>query len=178
MPHRKLTAQGVMQMVPSAQCKDSGSAASGEAGRPESTAGCGNAALEPARPTVAVLDDEIDAARPITAILNQQGLRAFFFTSQTALTASFVSQTYKAFVLDWYLGNGTAGPLIGSLRSNPIYRHVPIFILSGNLAVGGVPTDKAIARLIEHLGVQYRAKPYSGLKLAADLRLALGDLQV
>ena len=52
----------------------------------------------------------------------------------------------------------------------------PIFLLSGNLAVGGVPSDVALSQAIERHQLFYRAKPYSMVKLAKDLHHCLtGD---
>jgi len=72
-------------------------------------------------------------------------------------------------------GNTTAAALIEGLRERPVSAHVPISVLSGNPAIGDVPTDETLARTIVRHRVHYRAKPYSGVKLAADLRLALSD---
>jgi len=127
------------------------------------------------RPRVAALDDDPAAVASIMAILNQSGFEVYAFTDPGQLEDASGAAPFAAFVLDWYLGNTTAAALIAGLRERPVSAHVPIFVLSGNLAIGGVPTDETLARTIVRHRVHYRAKPYSGVKLAADLRLALSD---
>jgi DNA-binding response OmpR family regulator len=127
------------------------------------------------RPRVAALDDDPAAVASVAAILNQSGFEVFAFTDALQLETASGAAPFAAYVLDWYLGNTTAAALIEGLRQRPSSAHVPIFLLSGNLAIGGVPTDQALAQAIERHRVEFRAKPYSGVKLAADLRLALGD---
>ncbi|MBX3602335.1 MAG: hypothetical protein KF863_17105 [Rubrivivax sp.] len=127
------------------------------------------------RPRVAALDDDPAAVASVTAILTQSGFDVAPYTDATQLERASRTAPFAAYVLDWYLGSITAAGLIEELRRSPASAHSPIFLLSGNLAVGGVPTDEALARIIHRHRVQYRAKPYSGVRLAADLRLALGD---
>ena len=127
------------------------------------------------QPRVAALDDDLAAVASVTAILNQNGFDVVPFTDPQHLELASRAAPFAAYVLDWYLGNTTAAALIEGLRRDPRSARAPIFLLSGNLAVGGVPTDDALARTIDRHRVQYRAKPYSGVKLAADMRLALAD---
>lgn len=127
------------------------------------------------RPRIAALDDDSAAVASVTAILTQSGFDVVPYTDATQLERASRAAPFAAFVLDWYLGSTTAAGLVEALRRSPASAGSPIFLLSGNLAVGGVPTDEALARIIHRHRVQYRAKPYSGVKLAADLRLALGD---
>lgn len=127
-------------------------------------------------PRIAALDDDPAAVSSMTAILTQRGFEVVPYTDAEQLErAARTATPFAAYVLDWYLGNTTAAPLIEALRSHPRSALAPIFLLSGNLAVGGMPTDDALAKIIGRYRVQYRAKPYSGVKLAADLRSALGE---
>jgi DNA-binding response OmpR family regulator len=127
------------------------------------------------RPRIAALDDDPAAVASVTAILNQSGFEVLPYIDADQLERASRAEPFAAYVLDWYLGSTTAAALIETLRRSPASARAPIFVLSGNLALGGMPTDQALACLIESHRVQYRAKPYSGLKLAADLRLALGE---
>jgi len=122
---------------------------------------------------VAVLDDDPDAVASIAAILNQRGLLAVSFTSAEEVARCAQQERFSAYVLDWLLGNSTAVSLIATLRSKPESAEVPIFLLSGNLAVGGVPSDPDLAAAIQQYRLEYRAKPYSMMKLAQDLSNAL-----
>ena len=127
------------------------------------------------RPRIATLDDDPAAVASVTAILNQSGFEVLPYTDAQQLERASRAEPFAAYVLDWYLGSTTAAALIETLRRGPASARAPIFVLSGNLAPGGVPTDKALACIIERYRVQYRAKPYSALKLAAELRLALRE---
>lgn len=127
------------------------------------------------QPRIAALDDDPAAVASMTAILKQSGFSVVSYTDADQLESAARSSPFSAYVLDWYLGNTTAAALIEFLRHHPTSAGAPIFLLSGNLAIGGIPTDDALARIISRHNVQYRAKPYSGLRLAADLRMALGE---
>lgn len=122
---------------------------------------------------VAVLDDDHDVAASVAAILTKQGLDASAFTSCDGLEAAVRTEIFAAFVLDWFLGDGTAAALIVRLRSDRTLAKAPIFLLSGNLSVGGVPTDPHLAAVIRRYQLRYRAKPYSSVRLAKDLSQAL-----
>jgi DNA-binding response OmpR family regulator len=122
---------------------------------------------------VAVLDDDQDVVVSIAAVLRRQGIRAEEFTSAAELGVAVRDRGFDAYVLDWLLGDATALDLIAILRASKIARDAPIILLSGNLAVGGVPSDEALASAIDRYGLFYRAKPYSALKLARDLHVAL-----
>lgn len=127
-------------------------------------------------PKVAVLDDDEDVVASIVAVLKQKGVEAAPFTSAESLEAATCQQTFSAFVLDWLLDDTTAGSLISKLRANPDMSAAPIFVLSGNLAVGGVPSDVELATAIRVYRLEYRAKPYSTVRLAKDLIAALGGV--
>lgn len=122
---------------------------------------------------VAVLDDDEDVVASIAVVLRRQGISVEEFTSAAELGDAARDRGFDAYVLDWLLGDATALDLIAILRADQLARAAPIFLLSGNLAVGGVPSDAALACAIERHGLFYRAKPYSTLKLASDLHVAL-----
>lgn len=122
---------------------------------------------------VAVLDDDQDAAASIAAILTQQGLDAAPFTTSESLEAATRHEQFAAFVLDWLLGDTTAATLIVKLRADPALAKAPIFLLSGNLALGGVPSDPDLAAAIRQYQLAYRPKPYSSIRLARDIVQAL-----
>ena len=125
---------------------------------------------------VAVLDDDQDVVASIGAVLERRGLSVEAFTSPHELAAAAQSMAFDAYVLDWLLGDETALDLIGILRASSFGRSAPIFLLSGNLAVGGIPSDPELARAIDRYGLSYRAKPFSTLKLASDIHVALNGV--
>ena len=123
--------------------------------------------------TVAVLDDDADVTASIAAMLRRFDLCAVEFTDPAALAAHDGEGSFDAFVLDWLLGDTTALALIQAIRARAANADAPIFLLSGNLAVGGIPSDPELLSAIEHHHLVYRAKPYSTIKLAQDLRHSL-----
>jgi DNA-binding NtrC family response regulator len=123
---------------------------------------------------VAVLDDDQDAAASIAELLVRQGLNATAFTSTQGLVAATQSETFAAFVLDWLVGDTTAASLIAQLRAKPALVNAPMFLLSGNLSVGGVPSDPELAQAIRLHRLHYRVKPCSAIVLARELLNALG----
>jgi FixJ family two-component response regulator len=126
---------------------------------------------------VAVLDDDEDAASSIADILSQQGFDALAFSTAESLEAAAALDQFAAFVLDWLLGDTTAATLIVKLRAVPSLANAPIFLLSGNLAVGGVPSDPDLAAAILQYRLEYRSKPYSSVRLARDLTKAMKEAE-
>lgn len=121
---------------------------------------------------VAVLDDDEDVVAAIATVLRIQGLQAREFTGLAELEAATRKTSFDAYVLDWLLGDVTALEIVRSLRADPVNENVPIFLLSGNLALGGVPTDPELAAAIARHRLFYRAKPYSARQLARDIHTA------
>lgn len=121
---------------------------------------------------VAVLDDDADVVAAIATVLRMQGLLAQEFTSVVEFEVAKRETSFDAYVLDWLLGDLTALEIVRSLRADPVNENVPIFLLSGNLALGGVPTDPELASAIAQHRLFYRAKPYSTRQLARDIHTA------
>ena len=124
-------------------------------------------------PRVAVLDDDHEVAAAVAIVLCRTGMAAQEFTDADVLLAAACAYRFDAYVLDWLLGDITALDLIAQLRNLDSSCPAPIFLLSGNLAFDGVPTDTELAAAIRRYSLNYRAKPYSTLKLAQDLQVAM-----
>lgn len=127
--------------------------------------GCG-------KPRVAVLDDDPRVATTVTAMLVRHGFSAYSFAASADVLTATLERPFAAYVLDWFLGEETAQPLIAQLRAE-VGKRTPIILLSGNLSIAGVPTDPILASMLNLYGAIYRSKPYSGAKLANDLKEAL-----
>lgn len=123
--------------------------------------------------TVAVLDDDSDVTASIAAVLRRLHLSAVEFNDPAMLAAESRRRAFDAYVLDWLMDEVTALALIEDLRGRESSARSPIFLLSGNLALGGVPSDPALLDAIARHRLIYRAKPYSTLKLAKDLHESL-----
>ena len=127
---------------------------------------------------VAVLDDDDDVASSLAGLLTAHGLPAVAYQSVNGLSAAIAQREFAAFVLDWFLGDTTASDLIVRLRSDLRLARAPIFLLSGNLAVGGVPQDPELIAAIRRHRLHFRAKPYSPARLAQDLVLELTKTRI
>ena len=132
--------------------------------------------MNPAAPStpiqVAVLDDDEDVVAAIATVLRMQGVQVQEFTGVVEFEGATRGTRFDAYVLDWLLGDVTALEIVRSLRADPVNENVPIFLLSGNLALGGVPTDPELAAAIARHRLFYRAKPYSARQLARDIHTA------
>lgn len=129
--------------------------------------GCG-------KPRVAVLDDDPRVATTVTAMLVRHGFSAYSFNAPSDVLKATMERPFAAYVLDWFLGEETAQLLIAQLRAE-VGKRTPIVLLSGNLSIAGVPTDPTLASMLNLHGAIYRSKPYSGAKLANDLKEALAS---
>jgi len=137
---------------------------SGRFPRPASTLAAPRAPLR-----VAVLDDDADVVAAIGEVLRLQGLAVEEFTDPAELSLAISESGFDAYVLDWLLGDVTALDIVVQLRAGPASASIPIFLLSGNLALGGVPTDPVLAEAIAEHRLFYRAKPFSTRQLARDI---------
>ncbi len=127
------------------------------------------------RSKVAVLDDDRDTATSIADLLTRQGFLASAYSNAQSLETAAGRDGFVAFVLDWMLGEGTAAGLIVKLRADPALARAPIFLLSGNLAVSGVPHDPDLVSAIRDYQLHFRSKPYSSVLLAKELASALAQ---
>ncbi|WP_169748271.1 response regulator [Xenophilus azovorans] len=134
---------------------------------PMSTRAATHAALR-----VAILDDDADVVAAIGEVLRRQGLAVQEFTDPAELSLAIRERVFDAYVLDWLLGDVTALDIVVQLRADAANEAVPIFLLSGNLALGGVPTDPVLAAAIAEHRLFYRAKPFSTRQLARDICMA------
>lgn len=107
-------------------------------------------------------------------MLVRHGFSAYSFSAPSEVLAATMERPFAAYVLDWFLGEETAQPLIARLRTE-VGKQTPIVLLSGNLSIAGVPTDPILASMLNLHGAIYRSKPYSGAKLASDLKEALAS---
>ncbi|MDM0116780.1 hypothetical protein QTI66_32100 [Variovorax sp. J22R133] len=108
----------------------------------------------------------------IATVLGMRGLEVQGFIGQGELAEAVSKTRFDAYVLDWLLGDATALDVVIQLRGDPANHNTPIFLLSGNLALSGVPIDPVLAQTITAHRLFYRAKPYSMRLLARDILIA------
>jgi len=123
---------------------------------------------------VAVLDDDIEMLRSVSSVLQAMGFDAHSYQDPTELLSNVQSQGFDAFVFDWILEGTTARPVIEQVRTGSQCSNAPIFVLSGNLSMSGVPADDSMATTIHNYDIEYRLKPYPVSKLAREIQQRLG----
>ena len=122
-----------------------------------------------ARLRVAVLDDDPDTADSIVASMKARHFDASGYQDPDELLRALGSCRFDAFVVDWQLSHGTSAPLIQELRRRRETSQAPIYVLSGNLTIDGIPADVDLARAVQAYGVRYRCKPFSIRRLCQEL---------
>ncbi len=123
---------------------------------------------------VAVLDDDIEMLRSVSSVLQAMGFDAHSYQNPVELLSNIHSHGFDAFVFDWILEGTTARPVIEHVRNTSKCSNAPIFVLSGNLSLSGVPADDSMATTIHNFDVEYRLKPYPMIKLAREIQQRLG----
>lgn len=120
-------------------------------------------------PVIALLDDDPDLLDNVSQMLAFLGFEPHTFATQDALLAAAESLRFEGFILDWRLESGTAARVVRALRASGVTPAAPIIVLSGNLPLGGTPTDEELASALALPQVRYRAKPCRTRELAEDL---------
>ena len=116
---------------------------------------------------VAVLEDDPRAAAALVDAFRPLGLVATPFTDAGPLLEALAHRRFDAFVLDWLLGNGTAGSVVEAIRVRR--PHVPVVVVTGALAV-----DSEMERTLLDLSAQWNFstfdKPVRPMNLANALK--------
>lgn len=123
---------------------------------------------------VAVLDDDLDMLRSVSSVLLAMGFDTHSYQDPKELLSNVNTQGFDAFVFDWILEGTTARPVIEQVRTGSQSSNAPIFVLSGNLSMSGVPADDSMATTIHNYDIEYRLKPYPVSKLAREIQQRLG----
>ncbi len=124
---------------------------------------------------IALLDDDEGLLETLSATLEAYGIRVCAFRHPGEMLEASGRESFDAFVMDWRLGDVTAGPAIYALRALPAYARAPIFILTGNIPVVDTDWDRELADLLGRHQVQYRAKPYRTRDLARELEQSVAN---
>lgn len=126
---------------------------------------------EPKQYSIAVLDDEVDAADVVCEMLLREGYAATAFYTIDDLAQAMLSEQYDAYVLDWKIGSSTSQTLIESIRSgaNP---DAPIFLLTGKFAP---EREDELSDIVVNYRVRYLDKPIRQRMLASIVGEALQE---
>ena len=116
---------------------------------------------------VALLEDDARAAAALVDSFRPLGLVATPYADAASLLAALARRRFDAFVLDWLLGDGTAGPVVEAIRQHR--PHVPVVVVTGALAV-----DSEMERTLLDLSAQWNFstldKPVRPMNLANALK--------
>jgi CheY-like chemotaxis protein len=124
---------------------------------------------------VAVLDDEIDAARAIADFLCAKDLDATAFSTGAELLAAMQSHHFDGFVVDWLLGATTAADVLASVRA--AQPTVPVVILTGQLRTGAANEDELGAAASTYRALVLE-KPTRMLSILNALQLGFGPAAI
>lgn len=139
-----------------------------------------NKLASPGMRRIAVLDDDRDTADGLCAQLRRQGYEAKAYYDALTLQADSALVKFDGYVLDWVLGDGTAGSLIAQLRDQGVQS--PIAILSGYIREENDQLHQVAAAQATHQ-VQVVGKPIllplviSALTLGAQAQPQAAELQ-
>lgn len=116
---------------------------------------------------VAVLEDDPHAAAALVDAFRPLGLVATPFADAGSLLAALAHRRFDAFILDWLLGDGTAGSVVEAIRMHR--SHVPVVVVTGALAA-----DSEMERTLLDLSAQWNFstfdKPVRPMNLANALK--------
>lgn len=134
----------------------------------------------PARPRIALLDDDADITSLAADLLAELGFDADCFATAAQLRQALAERHYDALVVDWFLAGGeTSEALIREVREHPrspageAGRPVPIFIITGQLASRGEQAISALGQIVATYQCKPREKPVRWGLLAAELNTEL-----
>lgn len=126
-------------------------------------------------PTVAVLDDDPNAADQVAAGLNEFGFQATSFYAVPTFIEALDAFAFDCFVLDWEVGARTSEDAMRAIRAKS--PRAPILLLTGRLtgelAENSIDTQVSLAMKTYH--VRCREKPWKPHILASELQTALEE---
>ena len=138
----------------------------------------------PARPRIALLDDDTNVTSLAADLLAELGFDADCFATAAQMRQGLAVRHYDALVVDWFLAGGeTSEALIREVResgSGPqgeAGRAVPIFIITGQLATRGEQAISALGEIVARYHCKPREKPVRWGLLAAELNTELKSAQ-
>jgi DNA-binding NtrC family response regulator len=127
----------------------------------------------PARASVAVVDDDASIREAMVSVLEELGFAVEGFADAESAQAAQRQRVFDAFVVDWTLQRGTSEALLRGLVQCDA--RCTIFLLTGSLEVGGIPVDARLKTVLRMGQIEYRAKPYSAVRLAREIAARLGS---
>lgn len=131
----------------------------------------------PARPRIALLDDEADITALAADLLAELGFDADCFATAAEMRQALATRHYDALVVDWFLSGGeTSEALIREVRESQQVLNgalMPIFIITGQLATRGELAISALGEIVAAYQCKPREKPVRWGLLAAELSTEL-----
>jgi CheY-like chemotaxis protein len=110
--------------------------------------------VAPARPIVAVIDDDVAVDRSFGQMLQAAGYDTHTEANVAAGLAYLEHAAPAVVILDLHLPDGTGLECLRRLRAWPHHRHLPVAILTGDYFL-----DEDVARELNELGARVFFKP-------------------
>lgn len=125
-------------------------------------------------PVVAILDNDEEVNKLLSATLSKNGIQTSEFTSSDEIKKEIDSIKFDAFIIDWLLDYGeTSDSVIQKIRK--LYGNsIPIIILTGQIN----QHESGISEMILHHNVKIMEKPTKPKILIAFLEAAIFYLSV
>ena len=126
-------------------------------------------------PRVALLDDDELVVHTGSDILKLMSFSTTAFVSADQLSSRIEQDpsSFDAFVLDWYVGDGTSEAIIRTIRSHSGLSKTPVFVVSGAESVVESDDPHALNSVARSFGCVTLRKPISWKGLATTIRNAL-----
>jgi len=116
---------------------------------------------------VALLEDDARAASALVDAFRPLGIVATPFADGASLLAALAQRRFDAFVLDWLLADGTAGPVVEQIRHQ--WPHAPVVVVSGALTADG-EMERTLLDLSAQWNFSTLDKPVRPMNLANALK--------
>lgn len=131
------------------------------------------APARPPSPTVAIVDDSRICADNVRDYLRAVGYTATSFYEPEDFMEALGQQTFDVYLLDWFLGSGTAKPLIEAIRES-IAPRAPIMLVTGAMEESANSSHEPdLAAIVAKFDVVMLSKPIASRLIAAEISRVL-----
>ena len=92
--------------------------------------------MKPLKKIITILEDDRDIREICTMLFSDEGYSVHSFENITDLSKAYPKDHTNLFLLDIQLPDGNGLDLCEKLKADPIYRNIPVLMMSANLKSG------------------------------------------